>query len=406
MNIIQNKVMALSAKVEPIKCDYFDELLCEVEANALDYCSYNSSYVCDGKRIKVGYDDLMNVSVIEQVEEFLVMRVFQIRVHLKSCLSFMKYQMSEVAQRWTNKDGESVCLMKRYWRKSYGMFNLKSKFRIVDSIPDIISENWYFSFNRVSFRIKDFDFMHLYKLLKGFTFNEAKVVCSEVGEFLYKCGYNNLFNKCIKDSVLFGKCIEYFKSIKIAHRHKFDFTKDLSIWIDTLDAIKMCNGDLHNPKFVCPTELKDVHDIFIKKRKKVEEMEAKEYRIKKALENEERYYNAHKPYLGIVFGDDVNNLHFTVIQNAVEMIEEGKQMHHCVVNYVEKDMSLILSCKDDAGNRIATIEINLNTFEIVQTRGLSNKEPEKYNEINATIERNICLIKNAKTQYDKMSIAA
>lgn len=62
-------------------------------------------------------------------------------------------------------------------------------------------------------------------------------------------------------------------------------------------------------------------------------------------------------------------------------------MHHCVfgMEYYKKSTSLILSAKDNDGNRLATIEYNTKNKEIVQCRAACNKVPERDAEIRALI---------------------
>ena len=53
-----------------------------------------------------------------------------------------------------------------------------------------------------------------------------------------------------------------------------------------------------------------------------------------------------------------------------EYIEEGQALHHCVFTneYHLKEKSLILSASI-AGKRIETIEVSLETMEVLQCRG-------------------------------------
>lgn len=57
--------------------------------------------------------------------------------------------------------------------------------------------------------------------------------------------------------------------------------------------------------------------------------------------------------------------------------------------------SLILSAKDKNGKRIETIEIDLKTFKVVQSRGVCNKNTDKHDEIVKLVRDNINLIKQA-----------
>jgi hypothetical protein len=79
------------------------------------------------------------------------------------------------------------------------------------------------------------------------------------------------------------------------------------------------------------------------------------------------------------------------------MAEEGTAMHHCVyqMGYYKKLNSLILSAKDNQGNRIETVEVNTLTFEVVQSRGVCNKNTPHHEEIINLVNSNMNLIRQA-----------
>ena len=59
-----------------------------------------------------------------------------------------------------------------------------------------------------------------------------------------------------------------------------------------------------------------------------------------------------------------------------EFYEEGKAMHHCVYTnaYYNDENSLILSARID-GERIETVEVDLQTLKVVQSRGVAYATP-------------------------------
>ena len=95
-------------------------------------------------------------------------------------------------------------------------------------------------------------------------------------------------------------------------------------------------------------------------------------------------------------------INISVIPTPMAMIEEGKAMHHCVGGYVDQWNSLILSARID-GKRIETIEVNLTTFKVEQSRGLQNKFTDYHNRIVELMETNMGEIKK---RYKKQSKAA
>ena len=78
-------------------------------------------------------------------------------------------------------------------------------------------------------------------------------------------------------------------------------------------------------------------------------------------------------------------------------------MHHCVyrMGYYKRPESLILSARDRGGNRLETVEVNLNTFSVVQSRGLQNHPTLAHADIIRLVEQNMNLIKRAKSNKIK-----
>ena len=83
-----------------------------------------------------------------------------------------------------------------------------------------------------------------------------------------------------------------------------------------------------------------------------------------------------------------------VLQSVDEFLEEGKAMHHCVYTneYYNRDNTLILSARID-GKRIETVELSLDTFKVVQSRGVCNSNTEYHDRIINLVESNAELIR-------------
>ena len=121
--------------------------------------------------------------------------------------------------------------------------------------------------------------------------------------------------------------------------------------------------------------------------------ECMKYILGEAKKWEAQYQETKGKFFGICFGNE--NIVITVIQSVAEMAEEGHAMHHCVYQngYYKKPNSLILSAKSKDGKRIETIEIDLKTFSLIQSRGVCNQNTKHHNEIIKLVEENINLIK-------------
>ena len=167
---------------------------------------------------------------------------------------------------------------------------------------------------------------------------------------------------------------ELWQSYKIAVRNGYEIA-DISLWSDYADTLRRLGKDIHNPKFLCPTDLKGEHDRSHEELLRLREREEIEQKQKKAMEDEKRFKELKSKFFGIHFTDGTIQVH--VLESVQEHLEEGATMHHCVFSneYYLKEDSLILSATIE-GKRIETIEVSLKSLEVVQSRGVCNKNTE------------------------------
>jgi hypothetical protein len=83
--------------------------------------------------------------------------------------------------------------------------------------------------------------------------------------------------------------------------------------------------------------------------------------------------------------------------------EEGIAMHHCVGLYYNRPQSLILSARVD-GKRVETIEVNLNAYSLMQSRGVCNESTEFHDRIVKLVNDNMDEIIR-RNEGHKMKIA-
>ena len=180
---------------------------------------------------------------------------------------------------------------------------------------------------------------------------------------------------------------EYWPAYKITLRRGYDIT-DIALWCDYVDMLRRLGKDTHNTHYVCPEDLQAAHDTAQRKLQAQREKEAEAQRRQKAIENEERFQALKAPFFGIAFTD--GTIQIRVLESVQEYIEEGQALHHCVFTneYHLKEQSLILSARIE-GKRIETIEVSLETMEVLQCRGLQNKNTEYHDRIIDLVHRNI-----------------
>ena len=183
-------------------------------------------------------------------------------------------------------------------------------------------------------------------------------------------------------------------AVKICNRKGYCI-EDPGVWIDYIENLRELGLDTHNAHYVCPDDLHAAHERMVARLQKRREREEREKRLAEIAGLEADYLKTKGKFFGICFGNE--NVVVSVIQSVADIEAEGRAMRHCVfVNeYYKKDDSLILSAKDKEGNRVETIEVNTKTFQVVQSRGVCNKNTPLHDEIISLVNKNMNLIRRA-----------
>ena len=180
---------------------------------------------------------------------------------------------------------------------------------------------------------------------------------------------------------------EYWPAYKITLRRGYDIT-DIALWCDYVDMLRRLGKDTHNALYVCPEDLQVAHDEVHRKLRARQEREQEEHKRQKALEDEARFQKLKAPFFGITFTD--GTIQIRVLESVQEYIEEGQALHHCVFTneYHLKEKSLILSARIE-GKRVETIEVSLETMQVIQCRGLMNQNTEYHERIIELVHQNM-----------------
>lgn len=216
-------------------------------------------------------------------------------------------------------------------------------------------------------------------------------------EMLVKTGQLDLFLRMLRRR---DREMPFLHAVRIANRNGY-IVEDASMWLDMLTMAAELGMDTHNPKIVCPDDLKKAHDALLRPITRKREKERKEQALRQAVEWEAKYQEAKGKYFGLCFGNE--DIVITVIKSVADMAEEGKAMHHCVYNaaYYRREDALILSARDAQGNRLETIEVNLRTFRVEQSRGVCNKVSPQHAAIVALVQQNMCKIRELTKKEEK-----
>lgn len=391
-------------------CGHVDKVLKSMLAISIEV----ASHICPkcGANLKLRHwnrgkgkysNEGIRYSVVRSFKGWMVVRTFDVqRNNTKG--EPTDFFMSEVYQNWIDENGKEIILGKRYTRSPYyfnwdysggmdvkrhnhtatGYFELEDVFDVSRndfypraSVTPLLRRNGWTS-KILSLRVSVVD--AICQLLKN-----------PVAETMVKTGQMSVFEYMLQKG---NYIIPYPHALNICNRNHY-IVKDAALWFDYLDALAYLNADTHNAHYVCPSNLNKAHDLWVRKKAKVEAKRKLEERRKEIAAADAEYKKVKGRFLDIRFSDGIISV--SVLQSVEEFFEEGETMHHCVYSngYYKKENSLILSARIEE-KPVETVEVNLGTLRIIQSRGVCNKNTEYHDRIINLVERNIDLIRQRK----------
>lgn len=298
-----------------------------------------------------------------------------------------EYEHSEVMQRWIAPNGKHVTFAKL--RQTMGtiyydawIHHTSLELRQENDIYNRIFTDVIYPRQKLIPELKRTGFKKVFYKQKPLEIFRTLLTDSRA-ETLLKAKQTKLFKR-IMDSGWTRNIDNYWQSIKICIRNGYKI-KDATLWCDYIDLLRFFGKDLHNAKYVCPKDLRVEHDRYVIKKAKADAQQE----LEKQLEKEAEYREAKEKFFGLMFSD--GQIQIRVLESVKEIILEGKLMHHCVGSYHSKVDSLILSACID-GKKIETIEVSLTKLQVIQSRGVCNKNTKYHNRIVNLVNQNISLI--------------
>lgn len=326
------------------------------------------------------------MTIITICEEFQVLRTIMVKCVAKVG-KLPEYTHSEVMQRWITPDGK-YCTFARL-RQTMGtmyydswIFHTDLELRQeIDTYNQIFLGEVY-PRQKLIPELKRTGFKKAFHGQKPLDMFRTLLTDSRA-ETLLKTGNTKLLKR-IMDSGWERNIDNYWQSIRICIRNSYKI-KYATLWCDYINLLRFFGKDLHNAKYVCPTDLKAEHDRYVIKKAKADAQQE----LEKQLEKEADFREAKEKFFGLMFSDGVISVR--VLESVAEIILEGKLMHHCAGSYHTKTDSLILSACID-GKKIETIEVSLTQLRVIQSRGICNKNTKYHDRIVNLVNQNIPLI--------------
>lgn len=192
--------------------------------------------------------------------------------------------------------------------------------------------------------------------------------------------------------------LRYKSSFNICNRNHY-LIKDASMWCDYLGLLSYFNKDMRNAKYVCPKDLKVEHDLLLKKKNAIEAKQRRDRERVKALSQEQQrkqdiaaFYRRMEKFFGMEITD--GNITIRPLESITQFYQEGKAMHHCVYanKYYSRSECLIMTAIVGESH-VETIEVNLKSFQVVQSRAVCNGTSTHHKEILDLVNKNMNLIR-------------
>ena len=331
------------------------------------------------------------LGIITTFKGWQVLRFFYMYLHQKKGEK-SRYFISEVVQRWINPKGKVAAVAKNismsYWFNAWKLnsdLEIRKNENVIDIQPTAIYPR-----KRVLAEIKRNGFKGQFHDLTPYEMFHS-ILTNSKAETLLKTKQLSLLNYFEKTR--YRDIEDYWSAIRICIRNGYNVT-DASMWCDIVNMLRRLGKDIHNPKFVCPEDLKAEHDrreLEIRRKREKEEIKEQRDKLLKSIKNEKRFQELKSKFFGIAFTDGTIKVH--VLESLKEYFEEATEMHHCLFSneYYLKEDSLILSATIN-GKRIETIEVSLKTLEILQSRGEWNSHTEYHDQIMNLVKANRNLI--------------
>jgi len=114
--------------------------------------------------------------------------------------------------------------------------------------------------------------------------------------------------------------------------------------------------------------------------------------LKRLVNSETKYAKDKAPYIGLSFSNDIYKVSF--LNSVKEIKEEGEALRHCVFSReYYKETTLLFSVTKD-GEKIATAEVSVKTWRILQVRTYHNVVSPDIDPITKLITDNFKTIKD------------
>ena len=335
-------------------------------------------------------------NVITTIEDYQVVRMFLMMVEMRKGMK-VKPAYLEIGQYFIDPKGNKTVVGLRrtlgYYIDSFA-FGSPLEIRCDNEAFQRISDEWVYPRIEVTDTIKRNGFkgschhIHPVTLFQELLTNpkaETLMKANDIELLRYLC-YRPTYKADINT---------YWNTIKVANRNGYKVNNS-QLWMDYIKMLERCGKDIQSPKYICPANLQEEHDRYLRKVHILEDKKKRAEDIRKAQEREASFKEQKEKFFGIRIND--GEIEVKVLESVEEYRQEAESQHICLFSaaYDQREDSLIFSARID-GRIIETIEVDLKTLKVVQSRGVCNQNTEYHDRIINLINANIHLIKERIT---------
>ena len=326
---------------------------------------------------------------------YQVIRMFLMSVELRKGM-VAEPSFQEIGQYWLDENGNATVVgLKRTigWYVDSFDYCSKLELRRDNDAFLFIADQWVYPRIKVTDTIKRNGFDgHTYDINPLTLFKE--LLTNPKAETLMKSGDVEMLRYLCHSPFNADEIDFYWKSIKVAKRAGFEF-EDAQMWMDYIKMLERMGKDLHSPVLVAPQDLQTAHDLYSAKVERQRIKAQREKDRKKAEADEAKFEELKGRYIGLVMTDGEIVIH--TLNSVAEYYDEGSRQHICVASarYYLKENSLVLTATIK-GQTIATIEISLSDYSIIQCRAFANKVCKYQDRIDKIIRDNTKMLAERK----------
>ena len=335
-------------------------------------------------------------NVITTMEDYQVIRMFLMIVEMRKGMK-AKPAYLEIGSYWIDPKGKTTVVgLQRTLGPYIDSFAFGSPLEIRrdNEAFQRISDEWVYPRIKVTNTIKRNGFKGSSHHIHPVTLFQ-ELLTNPKAETLMKANEIELLRYLCARPTCKADIETYWNTVKIANRNGYK-VKDSQMWMDYIKMLERCGKDIQSPKHICPINLQVAHDHYMRKVHIIEDKKKIAEDIRKVQEREASFKEQKEKFFGIRIND--GEIEDKVLESVEEYRRVAESQHICLFSaeYDRRENSLIFSARIKE-KIIETIEVDLKTLRVVQSRGVCNKNTEYHDRIVNLINANTHLIKERIT---------